>query len=49
VGGTLGPLATLILQVLTGAVVYIVAMAYVDRPALVDVRTFVTRGRAAAA
>jgi len=42
-GGLLGPVATLILQILTGAAVYISGMLILDRPALLDVRTFLQR------
>lgn len=48
-GGPLGPLPTLLLQILTGAVVYLAAMLVLDRPGLMDVRTFVRTRRMGAA
>jgi PST family polysaccharide transporter len=47
--GTLGPLPILLLQVLTGAAAYIATMWLLDRPALLDVRTFIGNRRNAAA
>lgn len=45
-GGLAGPAATLIVQILVGAVVYLAIMMLIDRPALLDVRTFLVRRRA---
>lgn len=47
--GTLGPLPILLLQIVTGAAVYLAKMWLLDQAALLDVRTFIARRRAAPA
>ncbi|HWE13940.1 MAG TPA: lipopolysaccharide biosynthesis protein [Solirubrobacteraceae bacterium] len=47
--GMLGPLPLVLLQILTGAIAYSATMWLLDRPALLDVRTFIGNRRNAAA